>query len=362
MELLPLILAEGNFLCRGGFNKVMKKFQTIAAALLAVCLAGVLLAGCAGSSSGAASPSGSAGSDSGSDSDSLRVVTTIFPIYDWTRQVLGDVPGVELVWLQDTGVDMHSYQPSAEDMLKLSSCDLFVYVGGTSDSWVDGALKEAVNPDMKVLSLLEILGDNARLEELTEGMQAEDHEGHDHGDEDEYDEHVWLSLKNASLLTGSIADALSQLDPDHADTYAANAAAYQAQLADLDAAYQAAVDAAPVHTLLFGDRFPFRYLTEDYGLEVYAAFPGCSAETEASFETIAFLAGKVDELHLPAVLTIENSDQRVAQTIIQNTASKDAALLRLDSMQGTSADDAAAGTTYLSIMESNLDVLKDALA
>ena len=226
MELLPLILAEGNFLCRGGFNKVMKKFQTIAAALLAVCLAGVLLAGCAGSSSGAASPSGSAGSDSGSDSDSLRVVTTIFPIYDWTRQVLGDVPGVELVWLQDTGVDMHSYQPSAEDMLKLSSCDLFVYVGGTSDSWVDGALKEAVNPDMKVLSLLEILGDNARLEELTEGMQAEDHEGHDHGDEDEdeYDEHVWLSLKNASLLTGSIADALSQLDPDHAGTYAANAA------------------------------------------------------------------------------------------------------------------------------------------
>ena len=193
-------------------------------------------------------------------------------------------------------------------------------------------------------------------------MQAEDHEGHDHGDEDEYDEHVWLSLKNASLLTGSIADALSQLDPDHADTYAANAAAYQAQLADLDAAYQAAVDAAPVHTLLFGDRFPFRYLTEDYGLEVYAAFPGCSAETEASFETIAFLAGKADELHLPAVLTIENSDQRVAQTIIQNTASKDAALLRLDSMQGTSADDAAAGTTYLSIMESNLDVLKDALA
>lgn len=339
----------------------MKKFHKIAAALLAVCLAGVLLAGCAGSSSSgpSAAPSGSSQPQQGG---SLQVVTTIFPIYDWARQVIGDVPGVELVWLQDTGVDMHSYQPSAEDMLKLSSCDVFLYVGGTSDSWVDGALKEAVNPDMKVLSLLEILGDNARLEELTEGMQAEDHEGHDHGDEDEYDEHVWLSVKNASLLTQSIADTLAQLDPDHADAYAANAAAYEAQLADLDAQYQAAVDAASVKTVLFGDRFPFRYLTEDYGLEVYAAFPGCSAETEASFETIAFLAGKVDELHLPAVLTIENSDQRVTQTIIQNTASKDAALLRLDSMQGTSAEDVAAGTTYLSIMESNLDVLKAALA
>lgn len=339
----------------------MKKFHKIAAALLAVCLAGVLLAGCAGSSSSgsSAAPSGSSQPQQG---ESLQVVTTIFPIYDWARQVIGDVPGVELVWLQDTGVDMHSYQPSAEDMLKLSSCDVFLYVGGTSDSWVDGALKEAVNPDMKVLSLLEILGDNARLEELTEGMQAEDHEGHDHGDEDEYDEHVWLSVKNASLLTQSIADTLSQLDPDHADAYAANAVAYEAQLADLDAQYQAAVDAASVKTVLFGDRFPFRYLTEDYGLEVYAAFPGCSAETEASFETIAFLAGKVDELHLPAVLTIENSDQRVAQTIIQNTASRDAALLRLDSMQGTSAEDVAAGTTYLSIMESNLDVLKAALA
>lgn len=340
----------------------MKKFRKIAAALLAVCLAGVLLAGCAGSSSSgsAAAPSGS--SNAADAGESLQVVTTIFPIYDWARQVIGDVPGVELVWLQDTGVDMHSYQPSAEDMLKLSSCDVFLYVGGTSDSWVDGALKEAVNPDMKVLSLLEILGDNARLEELTEGMQAEDHEGHDHGDEDEYDEHVWLSLKNASLLTQSIADTLAQLDPDHADAYAANAAAYEAQLADLDAQYQAAVDAGSVKTVLFGDRFPFRYLTEDYGLEVYAAFPGCSAETEASFETIAFLAGKVDELHLPAVLTIENSDQRVAQTIIQNTASKDATLLRLDSMQGTSAKDVAAGTTYLTIMESNLDVLKAALA
>ena len=296
---------------------------------------------------------------------SLRVVATIFPVYDWARQVVGDLPGVELVWLQDTGVDLHSYQPSAADLLNLSSCDLFLYVGGESDSWVAGALEEAVNPDLQALNLLEALGDKARPETLTEGMQAEeDHDGHDHDHEEEEtaDEHIWLSLRNASLLTGALADALGRLDPDNADAYAANAAAYQAQLAGLDAEYQAAVEEASASALLFGDRFPFRYLTDDYGLEVYAAFPGCSAETEASFETVAFLAGKVDQLNLPAVLTIEGSDQRVAQTIVQNTNGKDAALLRLDSMQGTSARDAAGGATYLSIMESNLEVLKAALA
>ena len=335
-----------------------KKFR-ILAALMALCLGAAILSGCAGSASSASS-----GGASGEEK-SLRVVATIFPVYDWARQVVGDLPGVELVWLQDTGVDLHSYQPSAADLLNLSSCDLFLYVGGESDSWVAGALEEAVNPDLQALNLLEALGDKARPETLTEGMQAEeDHDGHDHDHEEEEtaDEHIWLSLRNASLLTGALADALGRLDPDNADAYAANAAAYQAQLAGLDAEYQAAVEGASASALLFGDRFPFRYLADDYGLEVYAAFPGCSAETEASFETVAFLAGKVDQLGLPAVLTIEGSDQRVAQTIIQNTAAQNAALLRLDSMQGTTARDAADGASYLSIMESNLAVLKTALA
>ena len=337
-----------------------KKFR-ILAALLAVCLGAVILSGCAGSPSSA--PSVPAG-DAAGEGKTLRVVATIFPVYDWARQVVGDLPGVELVWLQDTGVDLHSYQPSAADLLNLSSCDLFLYVGGESDSWVEGALEEAVSPDLQALNLLEALGDKARPEELTEGMQAEDdHDGHDHDHEEEAaDEHIWLSLRNASLLTGALADALGRLDPDNADAYAANAAAYQEQLAALDAEYQAAVENASASALLFGDRFPFRYLADDYGLEVYAAFPGCSAETEASFETVAFLAGKVDQLDLPAVLTIEGSDQRVARTIIQNTAAQDAALLRLDSMQGTTAQDAAGGASYLSIMESNLAVLKTALA
>ena len=291
----------------------------------------------------------------------LRVVATIFPIYDWAREVMGSVPGIELVWLQDTGVDMHSYQPTAEDMMLLSSCDLFLYVGGTSDSWVDGALQEAVNQEMEVVSLLDVLGDAARLEELTEGMQADhDHDGHDHGGA-EYDEHIWLSLQNAELLTGAIADAFGRMDPAHAADFAANAAAYTEQLEALDGQYRAAVEASPVRTVLFGDRFPFRYLVEDYGLDYYAAFPGCSAETEASFETVAFLAGKTAELDLPAVLAIENSDHRVAETIAQN-AGNGAAVLTLDSMQGVTAEDAAAGATYLSIMEANLNVLKQALA
>ena len=339
----------------------MNHCKRILAALAAAFAALALLAGCSPShprpeDAGAASAPGTGGEAE------LRVVATTFPLYDWARQVLGQTPGIELVWLQDTGVDMHSYQPTAADMLLVSSCDLFLYVGGTSDSWVDGALQEAVNQDMEVLSLLDVLGSAARLEELTEGMQAahEDHDGHAHA-EAEYDEHIWLSLRNAQLLTDAIADAMGRMDPAHAEDFASNAAAYGGQLAALDAKYQAAVDAAPVHTLLFGDRFPFRYLVEDYGLDYYAAFPGCSAETEASFETVAFLAGKVQELDLPAVLAIDHSDHRVAQTIAQN-AGNGAAVLTLDSMQGVSSEDVRAGATYLSIMASNLDVLKQALA
>ena len=336
----------------------MNHCKRILAALAAACLTLTLLAGCSPS---APENTGAASAPGGGDENTLRVVATIFPIYDWAREVLGQVPGVELVWLQDTGVDMHSYQPTAEDMLLVSSCDLFLYVGGTSDNWVDDALQEAVNQNMEVVSLLDVLGDAARLEELTEGMQDDhDHDGHDHEDA-EYDEHVWLSLRNAEVLTGAIADAMGRLDPAHAEDFAANAAAYTERLAALDGEYQAAVDASPVHTLLFGDRFPFRYLVEDYGLDYYAAFPGCSAETEASFETVAFLAGKVKELDLPAVLAIENSDHRVAETIAQN-AGNGAAVLTLDSMQGVSSEDVRAGATYLSIMASNLDVLKQALA
>ena len=259
--------------------------------------------------------------------------------------------------LLDNGVDLHSYQPTADDLIKISDCDLFVYVGGESDEWVEDALKSAANKDRKVINLLEILGDSVKEEETVEGMQEEegDHE------EKEYDEHVWLSLKNAQTLVGAISAALQELDPGNKDTYATNAAAYIEKLSALDGEYQAAVDAATYKTLLFGDRFPFRYLVDDYGLSYYAAFVGCSAESEASFETVSFLAKKVEELKLPCVLTIEGKNHKIAETIVQNTAGKNQKILTMDSMQSTTSQDVARGTTYLSLMAKNLDVLKEAL-
>ena len=476
-----------------------------------------------------------------SDPNKLSVVTTIFPEYDWVKEILGDkAESTDLTMLLDNGVDLHSYQPTADDIVKISDCDLFVYVGGESDKWVDDALKEATNKDMKVIDLLEVLGDSVKTEETVEGMQETEHahdhskevstfedhevqdrslsdwagswqsaypfaldgtlddafaamaeegemtadeyktyyqngyktditniniegdhiaftyedgkkvgsdykyigyyiqnwstgtkaamyrfeaedkdsgapvyiefndhmiesaapehfhirmsnesfdaivdpekswptffpadmtgedlcehmEGHGHDHEEEADEHVWLSLKNAKTLVTAIADALQELDPDNKDTYAANASAYIEKLSALDGAYQSAVDGAARKTVLFGDRFPFRYLVDDYGLNYYAAFSGCSAESEASFKTVTFLADKLDELGLKTVLTIEKSDDRIAQTVIENTETKDQKILELNSMQSITSDEIADGVTYLSVMEDNLNVLKEAL-
>ena len=474
-----------------------------------------------------------------SDSNKLSVVTTIFPEYDWVREILGGkAESTDLTMLLDNGVDLHSYQPTADDIAKISDCDLFIYVGGESDGWAKSVLKNAANRKMKVINLLEVLGESVKTEEIVEGMQEDGHDhghshdeqltendiedrtlsdfagawkslhpfllngdldkfcehraeededssttkdtywekykaswqcdaekisingdtitftyadgktvsaeytyagnqpkrndegkirsvryqfettsadapkyvqfndhghepgkaehfhiyfgndgfdalmsdktnpffvkdalsvedildelmGHDHGEEK--DEHVWLSLKNAKTLVGAIADALQELDPDNKGIYAANAAAYIEKLSTLDGAYQSAVDGAARKTVLFGDRFPFRYLVDDYGLGYYAAFAGCSAESEASFETVSFLAKKVDELKLPCVLTIEGKNHKLAETIVQSTAGKNQKVLTMDSMQSMTSKDAANGATYLSVMEQNLSVLKEAL-
>lgn len=302
--------------------------------------------------------------------DKLSIVTTIFPEYDWVREILGDkADNAEITMLLDNGVDLHSYQPTADDIVKISDCDLFIYVGGESDGWVEDALRNAANRNMKVINLLEILGDSVKTEEIVEGMQEEhEHEdAHAHDDaeehehEEEADEHVWLSLKNAKMLVRVISKALQELDPDNKDIYAANADAYVKKLSALDAEYQAAVDAASNKTILFGDRFPFRYLVDDYGLRYYAAFAGCSAETEAGFETISFLAKRVDEWKLPCVLTIEGAQHKIAETIVRNTTTKNQKVLTMDSMQSTTTQDVKNGTTYLSVMEKNLSVLKEAL-
>ena len=506
---------------------MMKKIFTI---FLALTMAVGLLAGCGKKN---------AAEKGESDSNKLSIVTTIFPEYDWVKEILGDkAESTDLTMLLSSGVDLHSYQPTADDIVKISDCDLFLYVGGESDGWVESVLKNAANRKMKAINLLEVLGDSVKTEEIVEGMQEDGHDhghshdeqltendiedrtlsdfagawkslhpfllngdldkfcehraeededssttkdtywekykaswqcdaekisingdtitftyadgktvsaeytyagyqpklndegkirsvryqfettsadapkyvqfndhghepgeaehfhiyfgndgfdalmsgktnpffvkdalsiedildelmGHDHGEEK--DEHVWLSLKNAETLVGAISDALQELDPDNKDTYAANAAAYIEKLSTLDGAYQSAVDGAAHKTVLFGDRFPFRYLVDDYGLGYYAAFVGCSAETEASFETISFLAKKVDELKLPCVLTIEGAQHKIAETIVQNTTSKNQKVLTMDSMQSTTSKDVKNGTTYLSVMEKNLSVLKEAL-
>lgn len=321
----------------------MKK---ILALLLALWIPAAVLSGCAPQDDSAAS-------------NKLNIVTTIFPAYDWVREILGaETDRAEITMLLDSGVDLHSYQPTVDDIVKISDCGLFLYVGGESDGWVDDALKNAPNKERKVIRLLDVLGDSAKAEETVEGMQEEEH---DHEEEAEYDEHIWLSLKNAQVLVAAISEALQETDPARKDTYAANAAAYVEKLSALDGEYRAAVDSGKYKTLLFGDRFPFRYLADDYGLDYYAAFPGCSAETEASFETVSFLAGKMDALGLPCVLTIESTQHKIAETIVQNTAQKNQQILTMDSMQAVTANDAASGVSYLSIMEKNLSVLKKAL-
>ena len=309
----------------------------------------------------------------GKDDGKLKVVVTIFPEYDWVMNVLGDrASEVSVTLLLDSGADLHSYNPSVADIVAVANADLFIYVGGESDDWVDDALKNAKNKNMRTMNLLELLGDKAYEEEIVEGMEHdhededEDH-GHEHGDHDhedeevEYDEHVWLSLKNAAFYVDLIAKELAAVDPDYADTYTANAAAYVASLNALDARYTEMVAAASRDTVLFGDRFPFRYLVEDYGIKYLAAFVGCSAETNASFETIAFLAGKVDALDLSVILKIESSTEDIARGIRDASTRKNQQIMVLDSLQSSTKKEYAAGRTYLAVMESNLSVLESAL-
>lgn len=338
----------------------MKIGNKIMAMLLATATAAFGFTGC-----GAQSTGGQESAAPDNSGEALKIVTTVFPEYDWVKEILGDkADKAELTLLLDNGVDLHSYQPTAEDIAKISECDLFIYVGGESDGWVEDALAETKDRDIRVVNLMETLGDSVKEEEVVEGMEAEEEEESEEAEEEEgpeYDEHVWLSLKNAQILVNKIAEEMGTADAENADDYKTNAKAYSEKLAELDSEYKSAVDAAPVKTLLFGDRFPFRYMVDDYGLDYYAAFVGCSAETEASFETVVFLAGKVDELGLGSVLTIESSDGKIARTIIDNTKNKDQQVLTLDSMQSTTSEDIEKGASYLAIMKSNLEVLKAAL-
>jgi len=326
----------------------------------------------------------------------ISIITTIYPEYAWTKEILGTrTDSVNLTLLIKNGIDLHSYKPTAHDVAKIASADMVIYVGGESDEWIKDALTASPKKGRVEINLMEALGDRVKAEEIVEGMQAEDEHHHEHAEEHEHehhkehaeehkhehhkehaeehehhhhdedvenDEHVWLSLKNAEILVKKIAEELSKIDAAHASAYKQNAEAYIAQIQSLDAEYRTAVESAARKTVLFGDRFPFRYLVDDYGIKYYAAFVGCSAESEASFETIAFLAGKMDSESLPSIFIIENGNDKIAKAVLAaSKKSQDAQILTINSMQSITEKQINDGINYISLMRANLENLKKAL-
>ncbi len=351
----------------------MKKKYVLPSVLLSVA---VFLTAC---TQGGASEDVSSSTGSTSQSaQPLNIVCTTFPVYDWTMEVLGEhADEVNVTLLYDNGVDVHSFQPSVDDILAISQSDVFFYIGGESELWVEDALAESGENGPLSVNLMDTMGDRLLEDGLLEGMQDHDHDhgeatddhdhdhseatdDHDHSHEGVMDEHIWLSLENAEFLTEAIATTLSEVDAENASTYSGNAAAYIELLDGLDDEYSAMVDAAARNTVLFADRFPFRYLCNDYDIEVYAAFPGCSAETEASFETVASLSDSLSENAMPYILLVDDSGDDLAQTLMQNTGLT-CEILRLNSMQNVSDDFMTNDVTYLSVMRDNLDVLSTAM-
>jgi len=294
-------------------------------------------------------------------SDKIHVVCTLFPQYDWVKEIVGDNDNIEITFLLKNGVDLHSYQPTADDILNISKADLFIYVGGVSDAWVEDALKQASNDKMKIINMMEVLNDSLQLNnEEVEGHEHHDHDSHKHSNI-EYDEHVWLSLNNAAIITQSIADALSDIDPDDKNLYQDNCKNYVMKIKELDKEYNDMIKSAKYDTIIFGDRFPFAYLFKDYNLKYFAAFTGCSAESEASFETITFLVEKLNEIGVSVVFTVDSSGQDLAKTIIESSDNKNQEIMVMYSMQSVTNQDIIEGASYLGIMQKNYETLKYAL-
>ncbi len=283
------------------------------------------------------------------EQNGIKIVCTAFPQYDFAKNILGEAEG-SVILLTDNGADLHSYEPTAADIIEIGSADLFIYVGGVSDEWVDGIIKSANNPKLKTLAITDT------VDTLNNEIENGTHHNHEH--ELQKDEHIWLSLENAAEITTAISQKMCEADSENTAVYTANANAYIEKINALDGEYESVINSAKRKVLLFADRFPFRYLTESYSLEYYAAFSGCSSESEASFETMAFLIDKTNELSLPVILTIDGSDGSLAKTVSDATGAK---IKTLDSCQSVSIADIENGTDYLKIMASNLEVLKEAL-
>ncbi|MCL1895209.1 MAG: metal ABC transporter substrate-binding protein [Clostridiales bacterium] len=350
----------------------MKQIIVIA---LCVCLTSISLAACGGGgggggssgSSGGSGGSGSGGgSGDGSSSDArLSVVATIFAPYDFARAIAGGESEADIAMLLPPGSETHSFEPTPQDIIKIQNCDVFIYVGGESDAWVKEVLGSMDTSGMKIVTLMDCV--EAVEEETVPGMQGDDGADADGGgaegnggeaEEPEYDEHVWTSPRNAKLIVQKISAALCEADAAGADAYTANTAAYLEKLDELDAAFSAVVDSGVRRTMVFGDRFPFRYFADAYGLTYFAAFPGCATETEASAATVKFLIDKINEEKIPVVFHIELSNEKMANTICEETGAK---TLLLHSCHNISKADFEAGKTYIGLMSANAEALKEAL-
>lgn len=306
----------------------MKRLSVI---ILALCL---LLCGC------------NAEPEPAHDASKLQIVCTSFPAYDFVREIAGD--NAELRLLIKPGSEVHSYEPTPKDMIRIQQCDLFICNGGESEQWVDSL----ITPELNTIHMMDCVD---AVEESHEGIYAAEHE---YGEEAELDEHVWTSPLNAIRISGAICNELCRLDEANAEEYTARFTAYKSQLLTLDREFRQAVKDSGKHTLVFADRFPMRYFALEYGLDCYAAFPGCSSETEPSAKTVAYLIDRVREDSIPAVLYMEFSNQKMADVICEDTGCKK---LPFYSAHSVSAQQFEDGVTYLDLMRMDLNSLKEAL-
>lgn len=313
----------------------MKRTAAILIALTLLCLP---LAGC--------------GAEAAEEADGISVVATVFAPYDFARQLVGDRGEVTL--LLPPGSEAHSYEPSPKDIIEIQNCDVFIYVGGVSDAWVTDVL-ESVGDGVRTVTLMDCV--ELLEEEHVEGMEIDEHE-HDDG-EVEYDEHVWTSPRNAKLICEKIAAALSEADPEGEAEYSAALEGYCAELDELDAAFTDVVANGVRNTIVFGDRFPLLYFAKAYGLEYYAAWPGCADEAEPSAATVAFLIDKVNEENIPVVFHIELSNEDMADTICEATGAEK---LLFSACHNVTRAQFEEGVTYLDLMWQNVDALKEALS
>ncbi len=282
----------------------------------------------------------------------ISIVATIFPAYDFARELTGELASVKM--LVSPGNEVHSYEPSPKDMLDIQKCDLFIYTGGESDAWVDELLNAKEYKNINTLRMTDCV--ELEREELKEGMEGEA-DGDENGDE--YDEHVWASPVNAIKISKEIANALCDIDSKNADTYKAKLEVYKAKLTSLDSQLREIAGSINNKTLIFADRFPMRYFADEYGFDYYAAFPGCSSKTEASSATVVFLIEKVKSENIPAVFCIEFSDGRLADTICSETGAKK---YTLHSCHNVTRDDFENGVTYIELMDRNIKTLKEAFS